>query len=94
MPKQRIIPLIAFIAFAVWTTFLTHDYNYMSFFEPVLSSRPGIQVLTDLSIAMIMILVWIFYDAQKSQRRFWPYLIITIVFGSFGPLLYLILRKN
>jgi len=94
MSKQRIIPLIVFIAFAIWTAILSHNYNFLSFFKPIFASGPATQVLTDLTIAITMVLIWIYKDAAATNRKFWPYLVITIFLGSFGPLLYFILRKE
>jgi hypothetical protein len=94
MSLPRLLSLITFLAFAAWTAYLCRGYNYLTFFHPVLSSGPGIQVLTDLTIAQSLILIWMFRDAGKAGRKFWPYLLITAAFGSFGPLLYLILGKN
>ena len=94
MSRPRILALITFVAFVAWTVYLCRGYNYLTFFQPILSSGPGIQVLTDLTIAQSLILIWMFRDAGKAGRTFWPYLLITVAFGSFGPLLYLILGKD
>lgn len=94
MSRTRLLALVTFVAFAAWTFYLCRGYNYVSFFKPVLASGPGIQVLTDLTIAQSLILIWMFRDARKAGRTYWPYLLITAVFGSFGPLLYLILGRH
>lgn len=91
--KSQIVALVVFVAFLVWTTFLCQDYNYITFFKPLLAVGPGIQVLTDLTIAMSLILIWMYFDCKKTGRRYWIYFTITFIFGSFGPLLYFILQK-
>ena len=51
------------------------------------------QVLAGLAIALCLGLVWMRSDAIRTKRRFWPWALLTLVAGSFGPLLYLLLRK-
>ena len=94
MSRTRLLAGLTFLAFAAWTLWLCRGYNYITFFQPVLASGPGIQVLTDLTIAQSLILIWMYKDAKDAGRIYWPYLLITAVFGSFGPLLYLIMKKE
>jgi len=68
--------------------------NCLTFFAPVLASGPGSQVLTDLTIAITLVMIFIYFDAKKTNRRFWPYAVLALLFGSFGPLVYFILRKE
>lgn len=91
--KTQKLALLVFGLFFFWTIYLCQGYNYVTFFKPLFAVGPGVQVLTDLTIAMSLILIWIYHDCQKAGRRFWVYFVITLFLGSFGPLLYFILRK-
>ena len=46
----------------------------------------------DLLIALSLVSVWIWQDARAHDTSPWPYLIITALTGSIGPLLYLLRR--
>ena len=49
------------------------------------------QVFADIAIALVLVLAWMWRDAASTGRRFWPYAIVTLMLGSIGPLLYLLL---
>ncbi|MDH0863048.1 DUF2834 domain-containing protein [Mitsuaria sp. GD03876] len=63
---------------------------WMSLFER-LGSR---QALADLVIACVLLLGYLWRDAQATGRRFWPYAVLTLAAGSIGPLLYLLLAPR
>jgi len=50
------------------------------------------QVFADLAILAILACVWMVRDARASGLNAWPFVVITLVAGSFGPLFYLIVR--
>jgi hypothetical protein len=52
------------------------------------------QLFFDLVIALLLFLVWMWGDAKATGRNPWPWIAITLAIGSFGPLLYLITRKD
>jgi hypothetical protein len=58
-----------------------------------LQNTAGMQVLADLVIALLLFCVWMWRDARASGRRPWPWLLLTLATGSFGPLLYLLTRR-
>jgi hypothetical protein len=57
-------------------------------------SLAGAQVMADLVIALCLFMAWMRRDARTLGRNPWPWLILTLTAGSFGPLLYLLTRKD
>jgi hypothetical protein len=47
-----------------------------------------------LVIALTLAMVWMWRDAKATGRNVWPWIIATLVLGSFGPLVYLLTRKS
>ena len=52
------------------------------------------QIFADLIIALTLVMVWMWRDAKNTGRNIWPWIVITLVAGSFGPLLYFITGKE
>jgi uncharacterized membrane protein YfcA len=52
------------------------------------------QIFADLVIALSLVMVWMWRDAKNTGRNVWPWIIATLVAGSFGPLLYFITGKQ
>ena len=63
-------------------------------FAAIAHSYGSIQIFADLVIALTFVMVWMWRDAKNSGRKIWPWIVITLVAGSFGPLLYLITAKE
>ncbi len=59
-----------------------------------LANTAGLQVLADLAIALGLFLVWMWQDAKANGIKQWPWLVLTLLIGSFGPLLYLLYRQS
>jgi drug/metabolite transporter (DMT)-like permease len=49
----------------------------------------GWQVFVDLVIALLLLLSFLVPHARANGRNPWPWVIVTLAMGSFGPLLYL-----
>ena len=75
-------------AVALWTEGLA------GIFSAIVHSYGSIQIFADLVIALTLVLVWMWRDAKRSGRNIWPWIVITLIAGSFGPLLYLISGKE
>jgi hypothetical protein len=88
----RIFLVAVTLVFAAFTGWVVLHTGYVGFLEQLLATRPGWQILVDISIALALVLSWIRRDARATGRRFWPYVALTVALGSLGPLLYLVLR--
>lgn len=48
----------------------------------------------DLLIALGLVLTWLWRDAREHGRSPLPYVLVTMLTGSLGPLLYLLRRPS
>lgn len=90
MPRVLLLTVLA--AFSVLTALALWQHGYWGILEPHFRSFGGAQVLVDLAIALALVLVWLWRDARTLGRNPWPWLVLTLAAGSFGPLLYLLTR--
>lgn len=88
----RTLLALALLAFGTLTTAAVWNHGLAGIFAPLFQSLAGAQVLVDLVIALSLFLVWMWRDAARTGRSPWPWLVLTLAIGSFGPLLYLITR--
>ncbi|HCY84675.1 MAG TPA: DUF2834 domain-containing protein [Desulfobacteraceae bacterium] len=78
-----IITALALMQDGLWNIFA---YNFLNFGE--------FQVFFDLVIALGLFLGWMWGDATSSGRNPWPWMLLTLSMGSFGPLIYLLWYKT
>ena len=90
---QKVILSLVLAAFAVLTALALWFHGYWGIVAPHFQSFGAAQVLVDLVIALGLFLAWMWRDAQTSGRNPWPWLVLTLAAGSFGPLLYLLTRR-
>lgn len=91
---MRIPLLIVTALFSAYTGWVVWHTGYLGFFQQLLASQAGQQVLVDIIIALFLVTSWMKRDARQRSRRFWPYALATVALGSIGPLLYLALRPE
>lgn len=91
---HRPLLIIVLLAFGGLTALALWHHGYWGIVAPHFLSWGAGQVLADLVIALCLILVWMWRDAQAQGRRFWPWLVLTLATGSFGPLIYLLWRPE
>lgn len=77
--------------FTVLSGYVLLQHGYLGIWEYQFASPAGWQVLADLVIVCTLAMAWMVDDARKTGRTMWPYLLLTLTAGSFGPLLYLLI---
>jgi hypothetical protein len=89
----RTVLLLILIPFTALTAIALRNHGYWGILAPHFETFGTGQVLADLIIALTLALVWMWRDAKAQGRNIWPWLLLTLVAGSFGPLLYLLTRN-
>ena len=92
MPRPILIAIL--IPFSILTALALWTHGYWGIFKPHFESLGGGQVLVDLVIALSLVMIWMWRDAKDKGRNIWPWIAITLLAGSFGPLLYLLTAKD
>lgn len=90
---QRLFLVVALALLGAATAAALWQHGYWGILAPHFQSVGGGQVLADLVIALSLVMVWMWRDARASGRNIWPWLVLTLVAGSFGPLGYLLTRR-
>jgi hypothetical protein len=90
---QRLLLVATLALFGALTAAALWQHGYWGILAPHFQSWGGAQVLVDLVIALALVLCWLWRDARASGRNPWPWLVATLLLGSFGPLLYLLTRR-
>ena len=90
---QRTLITITLLLFGALTVMAMQEVGYIGIFMSPLQSLAGMQIFIDLVIALSLVMVWLWRDAQATGRNAWPWLLATLMLGSFGPLLYLLTKK-
>jgi len=93
--NRKTVPLIALILFSVFTAYsmINAQESLLDFGARLMSSLDTAQVVIDLYIFCAMACVWMYRDNKskgKEIRSILPYFLLTAVFASLGPLLYLV----
>jgi hypothetical protein len=91
---QKPLLLMVLAAFGALSAYALWQVGYLGIWVNNLNHPAGQQVFADLVIALSLVLVWMWFDARKTGRAFWPWAVATLLLGSFGPLVYLLLSKS
>ena len=91
MNMQRVLLIVTLIAFTALTVLALIQHGVAGIFGHQFAKLAGMQVFFDLVIALVLFLGWMWRDARVAGRNPWPWTLLTLVTGSIGPLIYLIL---
>lgn len=94
MTARKIGLELVLVSFTVLTGIAIYEYGYIGFFAALFANSVGITVAVDLVISLTFVLVWLIGDARKNGMSPLPYVVLTLGFGSVGPLLYLLRRPE
>jgi uncharacterized membrane protein len=83
----RFIALAILAPFAVFSFYVMAQVGYWGIIQSHFHLA-GYQVMLDLIIACTLAMIWMWQDAKATGRNAWPFILITVVAGSIGPLLY------
>jgi len=90
MNKKQWLLAIVLANFSILNAYVLYQYGYGGFVDLVMANAATIACLVDLTIALSLIAIWMWNDAKARGISALPYLAITLVLGSIGPLLYLL----
>lgn len=90
MPSRSTVAWILLVPFTLLTIYAIAEVGYIGIFEYHRHSPAGWQVFVDLVVALSLVLFWLIGDARRAGRNPWPWVVITVFFGSIGPLTYLV----
>lgn len=91
MPRLPLI--LVLIPFSVLSAAAVWQHGVVGIFQHQFANLAGLQVLADLAIALGLLWVGLWRDARQHGRNPWPWLLLTLVAGCFGPLLYLLTAR-
>ena len=91
--QLKLLSIVILVPFTGLTGWALYEFGGTGIIAYQLQTSAGIQVLVDLIIACLLFLVWMFRDAKIHGRNPWPWVALTLVAGSYGPLLYLATAK-
>ena len=91
------IALAGLLGFSLYTlvTMLTAEQSLLAFGRELMSRPDTAQVVIDLYLMALLACVWMYRDARgrgRSVASVVPYVLLTAMFVSVGPLLYIVVN--
>lgn len=83
--------LADFSALSAWVVW---EHGMLGLYALVFANTATTLLAVDLVIALSLIGVWLHDDARARGVSAVPFLLLTVLAGSVGPLLYLVLRER
>jgi hypothetical protein len=90
MSKKRWLLAFVLADFSALNVYVLSHYGFTGFYEMVTANAATVLALVDLTIALSLIVAWMWNDARDRGLSPLPYVVLTLLFGSIGPLVYLL----
>lgn len=91
---MRTVLFLVFAAFGAFSLYVMWQIGYLGIWQGAMANLGSWQLLVDLVVLSGLSLAWMVSDARRTARTVWPFALITLTAGSFGPLLYLLLSPR
>ena len=85
---------VVLLDFSGLTAYALYHYGVVGVFELLTANAVTVAAFADLVIALSLVVLWMWRDARERGASAAPYVLLTLAFGSVGPLLYLIRREG
>ena len=92
MNLKRIVPVVLLVGFSALTAEVVIRDGYTEWLRIAFENRSAGLLLVDLTIACSLAIGWMTRDARARGTKVWPFALLTVLFGSVGPLAYLVFR--
>jgi 4-amino-4-deoxy-L-arabinose transferase-like glycosyltransferase len=87
--KQWLLAFVLF-DFIVLNLYVMSQYGVADMIALVTANAVTVLVMVDLTIALSLVSVWMWNDARDRGMSALPYVAVTLLLGSIGPLIYLL----
>jgi hypothetical protein len=94
MTAIRALIWVVFALFMALSIEVLWQFGAAGFLAAVFANGATTLAFIDLAIALTLAILVVARDAARTGRRAWPYVLLTLTFGSAGPLLYLALHPE
>src|SRR5213594_2649407 len=92
MTARKIGIGIVLLAFGDLTAYAVYQHGVTGVVQIEMANSVTVTAFADLVIALSLIVAWMWRDARERGVSAIPYVLLTLGFGSVGPLLYLLRR--
>ena len=85
--------VLAFVLLLVINVKSLYEVGLSGIYQAALSNWGAIQIFTDLSVSLTLVLVWLVHDCSRRKRPSWPWIAASLLAGAIVPVAYLIWSK-
>lgn len=93
LSKRAVLYIVLLGVHSAITARALMDKSYLELFAFAFQGWPQFQIFSDLTASITLVSSWMIWDARKKGRTVWPYVVATVLTGSFGPLTYLLVGE-